>query len=250
MKDIIIVTGASRGIGAATARKLGSKGASVVINYQDSEKEAQAVLKDVVDAGGQGLCVQGDVGNENDVLRLFELTQNHFGSPTGLVNNAGIIGTSKRRIEELKVDTMTEVMRINVIGTLLCSREAVLRMSERHGGKGGCIVNVSSLGALTGSPFAFVDYGASKGAVDTLTVGMAAELAKYGVRVNGVRPGMIDTDIHASAGMADRVEKHGPQMPMGRAGLAEEVADVIVFLLSKESSYVTGAMVDVAGGAR
>jgi len=250
MKNIVIVTGASRGIGAATARKLGAKGACVVINYNQAEKQAQAVLNDVIQAGGQGLCIQGDVGCESDVLRMFEQTQKHFGVPTGLVNNAGIAGSSKRRIEDLDFETMTDIMRINVIGTLLCSREAVLRMSQRNGGKGGAIVNVSSLGALTGSPFTFVDYGASKGAVDTLTTGMATELAKYGVRVNGVRPGMIDTEIHASAGMADRVEKHGPQMPMGRAGLAEEVADVIVFLLSKESSYVTGTMVDVSGGAR
>lgn len=250
MSEIVIITGASRGIGAATARLLGAKGFSVVVNYSNSEAAALEVVADVERSGGRAIAVKGDVGAEADVIHLFDQTQRVFGTPTGLVNNAGIVGPHKRRIEDMDVAIMTEVMRINVIGALLCAREAAKCMSTRHGGNGGVIVNVSSIGALTGSPFTFMDYAASKGAMDTFNQGLATELAAYGVRVNGVRPGLIDTDIHASAGMDDRVNKVGAKMPVGRAGSALEVAEVIAFLLSPASSYVTGSMVNVSGGVR
>jgi len=250
MSEIVIISGGSRGIGAATARLLGAKGSCVVVNHRHSQASAMEVVADVERLGGRALAVQGDVGSEADVMNLFEQTERVFGTPTGLVNNAGIVGSRKRRIEDMDVATMTEVMRVNVIGALLCAREAAKRMSTRHGGAGGVIVNVSSIGALTGSPFTFMDYAASKGAMDTFNQGMATELAAYGVRVNGVRPGLIDTDIHASAGMEDRVNKVGAKMPVGRAGSALEVAEVIAFLLSPASSYVTGTMINVSGGVR
>ncbi|NBX53841.1 MAG: SDR family oxidoreductase [Betaproteobacteria bacterium] len=250
MSEVVIITGGSRGIGAATARLMGSKGWSVVVNHRNSQAAALEVVADVERLGGRAWAVQGDVGTEADVLHLFSETERVFGMPTGLVNNAGIVGPRKRRIEDMDVAIMTEVMRVNVIGALLCAREAAKRMSTRHGGAGGVIVNVSSVGALTGSPFTFMDYAASKGAMDTFNQGMATELAAYGVRVNGVRPGLIDTDIHASAGMEDRVSKVAAQMPVGRAGSALEVAEVIAFLLSPASSYVTGSMINVSGGVR
>ena len=221
MSEIVIVTGGSRGIGAATARLLGAKGFSVVVNYSNSQSAALEVVADVERAGGRAIAVKGDVGTEADVVHLFAETQRVFGTPTGLVNNAGIVGSRKRRIEDMDVATMTEVMRIKVIGALLCAREAAKCMSTRHGG-----------------------------AMDTFNQGLATELAAYGVRVNGVRPGLIDTDIHASAGMDDRVNKVGAKMPVGRAGSALEVAEVIAFLLSPASSYVTGSMVNVSGGVR
>jgi len=209
MSEIVIITGASRGIGAATARLLGAKGFSVVVNYSNSEAAALEVVADVERSGGRAIAVKGDVGTEADVIHLFKETKRVFGTPNGLVNNAGIVGSHKRRIEDMDVAIMTEVMRIT-----------------------------------------FMDYAASKGAMDTFTQGLATELAAYGVRVNGVRPGLIDTDIHASAGMEDRVNKVGAKMPVGRAGSALEVAEVIAFLLSPASSYVTGSMVNVSGGVR
>lgn len=249
-RQIVIVTGGSRGIGAATARLLGRDRVAVVVNYRSAKAEADAVVTDIVAAGGEAIAVQGDVGSEDDVLRLFAETDRVFGRLTGLVNNAGVTGGRKRRIEEVTFATASEVMRVNVTGQLICAREAIKRMSTRHGGKGGAIVNVSSLGALTGSPGAFIDYAASKGALDTITLGLAAEVATCGIRVNAVRPGLIDTEIHDTAGIPDRIKRFGPSMPIGRAGEAHEVAEAIVWLLSDKASYVTGDFINVTGGAR
>jgi NAD(P)-dependent dehydrogenase (short-subunit alcohol dehydrogenase family) len=249
-RQVVIVTGASRGIGAATARLLGREKASVVVNYRNDRAQADAVVKDIKGSGGDAFAVQGDVGNEDDVLALFAETDKHFGTLTGLVNNAGITGGTKRRIEALTFTGIMETMRVNVAGQLLCAREAVKRMSTRNGGKGGAIVNVSSLGALTGSPNAFIDYAASKGALDTITIGLAAETVDCGIRVNAVRPGLIDTQIHEGIGIPDRVKRFGPKMPIGRAGQADEVAEAIVWLLSAKASYVTGDFINVTGGAR
>ncbi len=250
MSQIVIVTGASRGIGAATARLLGREKASVVVNYRNARAEADAVVADIEASGGKAFAIQGDVGNEDDVMEMFAETDRVFGPLTGLVNNAGVTGGTKRRIENVSFATIMEVMRVNVAGQLICAREAVKRMSTRHGGKGGVIVNVSSLGATTGSPGAFIDYASSKGALETATIGLAHEVATCGIRVNAVRPGLIDTDIHDTAGIPERVKRFGPTMPIGRAGTPEEVAEAIVWLLSEKSSYVTGDIISLTGGAR
>ena len=250
MSKIVIVTGASRGIGAATARLLGREQAAVVVNYRSARPEADAVVRDIESAGGRAFAIAGDMGNEADILRLFTESDRAFGPLTGLVNNAGIVGGQKRRIDAITFAGAMEVMRVNVAGPLLCAREAIRRMSTKTGGKGGAIVNVSSLGALTGSPNAFLDYAASKGALDTMTIGLAAETADCGIRVNAVRPGLIDTEIHNEVGIPDRVKRFGPKMPVGRAGDAREVAEAIVWLLSDKASYVTGDFINVTGGAR
>jgi NAD(P)-dependent dehydrogenase (short-subunit alcohol dehydrogenase family) len=250
MSQIVIVTGASRGIGAATARLLGRDGASVVVNFRAARPAADAVVRDIEASGGKAIAVQGDMGNEDDILRMFAETDRVFGPLTGLVNNAGVVGGQKRRIDAIRFADAMDVLRVNVAGPLVCAREAIRRMSTKDGGKGGAIVNVSSLGALTGSPNAFIDYAASKGALDTMTLGLAAETAGCGIRVNAVRPGLIDTDIHDAVGIPDRVKRFGPKMPIGRAGEASEVAEAIVWLLSDKASYVTGEFINVTGGAR
>jgi NAD(P)-dependent dehydrogenase (short-subunit alcohol dehydrogenase family) len=249
-QHVVIVTGGSRGIGAATARLLGQEKAAVVVNYRNAKAEADAVVRDIKTSGGRAIAVQGDMGNEDDILRVFAETDRAFGPLTGLVNNAGVVGGQKRRVDAITFAGAMEVMRVNVAGPLLCAREAIRRMSTKTGGKGGAIVNVSSLGALTGSPNAFIDYAASKGALDTMTIGLAAETVDCGIRVNAVRPGLIDTEIHKEVGVPDRVKRFGPKMPIGRAGEAREVAEAIVWLLSDKASYITGDFINVTGGAR
>src|SRR5579862_8013001 len=197
MKHVAIVTGASRGIGAATARLLGEQGADVVVNCQSDRASAEAVVKDIAASGGRAIAVVADMGKEADILRLFAECDKEFGPLTALVNNAGIVGNERRFVEQMKFDSVLDLMRVNVVGALICAGEAVKRMSTRHGGKGGAIVNVSSIGATTGSPKMWIDYAASKGAMDTMTIGLASETAGVGIRVNAVRPGLIDTDIHA-----------------------------------------------------
>jgi len=249
MRQVVVVTGGSRGIGAAAARLLGAERADVVVNYRADRAAAEAVARDIESAGGRALTFAADMAEEAGIVALFEAAERAFGRPTGLVNNAGI-SSPKHRIEETNATDALRVLRVNLLGVLLCTREAVKRMSTRHGGAGGAIVNVSSIGAVTGSPRAFTDYAAAKGGVDTLTIGVAAEVANCGIRVNAVRPGLVDTDIHASAGLPDRVARFGAQMPIGRAADPREVAEAIVFLLSPKASYITGAILDVAGGVR
>ncbi|MDB6001753.1 MAG: sugar dehydrogenase [Rhizobacter sp.] len=244
---ITLVTGASRGIGAATARRLAKLGHAVVVNYTRDAASANALVDELKRGGAQALAVQADVAIEADVLRLFGACDEAFGPLTGLVNNAGIVD-SLARLDEMSGERFHRMMAVNVVGSLLCAREAVLRMSTRHGGRGGAIVNVSSVAARLGAPNNFIDYAASKGAIDTLTLGLSKEVAGEGIRVNAVRPGIIDTEIHAAAGVPDRAEAMASQIPIQRAGRADEVASVIEWLLSEGASYTTGALIDVAGG--
>lgn len=248
--DIVIVTGASTGIGAATARLLGTSGARVVVNYNRSKDHAEDVVREIKEAGGDAIAVQADMGSEADILRLFETTDEAFGPVTGLVNNAGVNGPQHRAAHEYEWQETMDLLAVNTVGVLIACREAIKRMSTKRGGKGGTIVNVSSIGALTGSPGRFIHYAGSKAAVDTMTKGLAVEVARDGIRINSVRPGMVDTPIHAKTGQADRVAKFAAQNPLGRAGLPEEVAEAIVWLLSEKSSLVTGAALDVMGAQR
>lgn len=244
---VLIVTGGGRGIGAATATIAGSRGWRVAVNYAQNEEAAASVVRAIGDAGGEAIAVKADVSIEADVLRLFETVDTAFGRLDGLVNNAGIVGM-KARVDEMDASRLDRMMRVNVVGPFLCAREAVRRMATRHGGKGGSIVNVSSVAAVLGSAGEYVDYAASKGAIDTFTIGLARELAGEGVRVNAVRPGTIDTEIHASGGQPDRAARVAPQIPMKRPGRAEEIAHAILWLLSEEASYTTGAILNVSGG--
>jgi NAD(P)-dependent dehydrogenase (short-subunit alcohol dehydrogenase family) len=250
MSEVVIVTGASSGIGAATARLLGAQGASVVVNYMSSAALAEGVVADVKAAGGNALAVQADIGSDADIRRLFATTDQAFGPVTGLVNNAAINTDSHRSMEDYDFDEFMRILAVNTAGLLICCREAVKRMSTKHGGKGGAIVNVSSIGALTGSPGRFIHYAGSKGAVDAMTLGIAGEVVRDGIRVNAVRPGMIDTPIHAKTGQADRIKEFASKTPLGRAGRPEEVAESIVWLLSPKASLVTGAILNVMGAQR
>lgn len=250
MQNVVIVTGASSGIGAATARLLGAAGAHVVVNYKNSQELAQAVAADVEAVGGKAIAVQADMGSEADILRMFEETDRVFGPLNGLVNNAGVNGPRHRSADNYEFQEAMDIFAVNTVGVLIACREAIKRMSTKHGGKGGSIVNISSIGALTGSPGRFIHYAGSKAAVDTMTKGLAVEVAKDGIRINAIRPGMIDTPIHAKAGQADRVKEFASKNPLGRAGLPEEVAEAIVWLLSDKSSLVTGAILDVMGAQR
>lgn len=246
-KPVVLITGASRGIGAATARLFASKGYAVCINYRTNLEAAEAVAADIQRRDGSCLIVQADVSLEEDVIRLFKTVTEELGAPDVLVNNAGILN-QQSRLDDLSGERIESILRNNVSSCLLCCREAVRRMSTRHGGRGGAIVNVSSLAARTGSPNEYIDYAASKGAVDSLTVGLAKEVAGEGIRVNAVRPGLIYTDIHADGGEPGRVDRLAEKIPMQRGGRAEEVAEAIYWLASEEASFVTGTFIDVAGG--
>jgi NAD(P)-dependent dehydrogenase (short-subunit alcohol dehydrogenase family) len=250
MPEVVIVTGASSGIGAATARLLGRRGAKVVVNYRSSKDLAETVVEEVKSLGGDAIAVGADMGSEADIVRLFEETDRAFGAPTGLVNNAAINTPTLRSIPDYTFEEVMEILAVNTAGVLIACREAVKRMSTKLGGQGGNIVNVSSIGALTGSPGRFIHYGASKGAVDTMTLGLATEVVRDGIRVNAVRPGMIDTPMHAKSGQADRVREMSSKTPLGRAGRPEEVAETIVWLLSDKASLVTGALLNVMGAQR
>lgn len=241
--DALIVTGASRGIGAAVARLASSRGYAVAVNYSRDKEAAEAVAREL----NRGIAIQADVGDEAQVRRLFETAERELGPIRALVNNAGITG-GFARVDSIDAAAVTEMLRINVIGTMLCSREAVRRMSTRHGRSGGAIVNISSLVARTGGAGEWVHYAASKGAVDSFTLGLAREVAGEGIRVNAVAPGLIDTSLHAAAGAPDRVSRMAPLIPMGRGGTSEEVAEAVLWLLSSEASYITGSILEVGGG--
>ena len=245
-RGTLVVTGGGRGIGAATARLGARHGYAVCVNYLRDARSAAKVVADIETAGGKALAVQGDVASEADVARLFERAQ-QLGPVTALVNNAGIL-ERQGRLEDMSAERLARVFATNITGSFLCAREAVRRMSTRHGGRGGAIVNVSSMAARLGAPGEYIDYAASKGAIDTLTVGLAREVAEEGIRVNAVRPGVIRTDIHASGGEPGRVDRVKSQIPMKRGGEPDEVARAILWLLSDESSYSTGTFIDVSGG--
>ena len=244
---VAIVTGGGRGIGAATARLAAERGFAVCVNYRADGAAAEGVAAALRAAGARAIAVQADVAREADVARLFDTAGAELGPITALVNNAGIL-ERQGRLDAMEAARFERVFATNVIGAFLCAREAVRRMSRRHGGAGGAIVNVSSIAAILGAPGEYVDYAASKGAIDTLTVGLAREVAEEGIRVNAVRPGVIRTDIHASGGEPGRVERVKSAVPMKRGGEPEEVARAILWLLSSESSYCTGTFIDVSGG--
>lgn len=246
MARVLLVTGAARGIGAATARLAARQGYAVCVNYRDSREQAEAVVRAISADGGQAQAVRADVASECDVAALFRVVD-RMGTLAALVNNAGILG-HQGRLLDFDAARIARILSTNVVGTMLCAREAVRRMSTRQGGNGGAIVNVSSAAARTGAAGEYVDYAASKGAVDTFTRGLAQEVASEGIRVNGVRPGFIHTDIHASGGEPDRIARIAPSIPLGRGGTPEEVARAILWLLSAEATYTTGALLDVSGG--
>ena len=243
----IIVTGASRGIGAAIARLAGRQGYSVAVNFNRGEAEAKKVAKEIIDAGSRALPIHADVSREEDILMLFHTAERELGPISALVNNAGITG-GFARVENVTTDAIERAFSVNVTGAILCAREAVRRMSIRHGGSGGAIVNISSIAARTGAPGEWVHYAAAKGAIDTFTVGLAREVAADGVRVNAVKPGLVDTEIHAANGEPGRLQRLMGTIPMNRAGQPHEVAEAVIWLLSPAASYVTGSILEIGGG--
>ncbi|MBL8335246.1 MAG: SDR family oxidoreductase [Rhodoferax sp.] len=247
MQPALIVTGGSRGIGAATALLAAQRGYAVAVNYTRHAAAAEAVVSQIRTAGGSAIAVQADVADEAQVLAMFRQVDTALGRLSGLVNNAGVVDRAER-LDAMDMQRLRRMFDINVLGSFLCARQAVLRMSTRHGGVGGAIVNVSSVAARLGGSGQYVDYAAAKGAIDTFTVGLAREVATEGIRVNAVRPGIIETEIHASGGQPNRARKLAPTIPVQRPGTAMEVAHSIVWLLSQEASYTTGAILDVSGG--
>jgi NAD(P)-dependent dehydrogenase (short-subunit alcohol dehydrogenase family) len=244
---VLIVTGGSRGIGAATAKLAARElGLAICVNYSTSREAAEEVVAAIESDGGTASAVQGDVGNEADIQRIFEHADG-MGTLAGLVNNAGVVDLATR-VDEMTLSQLERMWRVNITGSFLCAREAVKRMSTRHGGSGGAIVNLASAAAKMGAPGTMVHYAASKGAIDSFTAGLALEVAGEGIRVNSVRPGIIDTDIHASGGDAERVQRIAATLPMPRPGTADEVAEAIIWLLSHRSSYSTGTVITVSGG--
>ncbi len=247
MDKVLLVTGGSRGIGAATCLLAARQGWAVAVNYTANSLAADEVVRQIRAAGGRAMAVQADVADEAQVLRMFEQVDAKFGRLTGLVNNAGVVDVTAR-VEDMSVARWKRMFDINVIGSLVCAREAVRRMSTNHGGAGGSIVNLSSAAARLGAPGQYVDYAAAKGAIDAFTIGLAKEVAAEGIRVNAVRPGLIETEIHASGGLPNRVKDLQHQVPMQRGGSAEEVAQAIVWLLGDGANYTTMSLLDVSGG--
>jgi NAD(P)-dependent dehydrogenase (short-subunit alcohol dehydrogenase family) len=247
LEQVLLVTGASRGIGAATALIAARKGYAVAVNYTANAQAAQEVVSRIRAEGGKAIAAQADVADEEQVLNLFKAVDAQLGRLTALVNNAGVVDVTAR-LDEMSVARLKRMFDINVIGSMVCAREAVRRMSTRHGGGGGAIVNVSSAAARLGAPGQYLDYASAKGAIDTFTIGLAKEVAAEGIRLNGVRPGLIDTEIHASGGLPGRVQQLAHLVPMQRGGSAEEVAEAIVWLLSPQASYTTMSLIEVSGG--
>lgn len=247
MDKVLIVTGGSRGIGAATACLAAEQGYAVCVNYLRNQNAANRVVNSIQQMGGQAVAIAADISSERDVIRLFETVDKQLGTVTALVNNAGIL-EQQIRVEQINAARLNRIFAANITGSFLCAREAIKRMSTKRGGSGGAIVNVSSVASRLGSPGEYVDYAASKGAIDTLTIGLAKEVADEGIRVNAVRPGFIYTDIHASGGEPNRVERVKEFVPMKRGGQASEVAKAILWLLSADASFTTGTFIDVAGG--